>query len=958
MKIKKIKLLLILLLLSLFYPGISQLGWIQKATFPGLPRNYDAGFSIGRYGFIGLGWNGTSFYNDFYQWNQSTNTWSAIPNYPGTGRLSPITFVIEGKAYVATGWAVNHGGVDTWRYDTISNSWIQMASFPGSGRYDANCFVVGHKAYLISGSTGGPPYVGDAWVYDAHTNAWTQLNTPPCGKVDGAATFTIGSHGYYVGGWDGGIMHSTGYKYDTTTDTWTAIPNIPNYDPGVSGDSRTWVYGSKAYVFNGHNSVNHTFTQGWVYDTVTNNWCEFTDMGKMQRTYPAAFVVNNKFYMGTGSDSLGAYHSDYWQYDPQTKFTVNDTTSLCNGDSVHFMGLSTFDSTSSVSWNWSFPGGSPSTSTIQDPAVYYSVSGTYSVTLIVDACGGDDTVSRNVSITTGTLGGIRLTGKTPICAGTTDTLSASGATFYQWSNGATTSSIIITPATTTTYSLHINNGSCQGDTQITIQVNPYPIISISPPDTICAGNTSNIVAAGGTTYLWNTGATTNSITPSPLSTTIYTVQISNGCAIDTTVKITVKTSPVLTLSPTDTICSGNSVTLRVSGADFYSWTPSTNLSCTNCPDPTASPTVSTSYIVTGTDSDGCFISKSVAVLIEAPPEIGDIPNQTICSGNAVTLQANDLSGFGGNYTWQPGGLTSATISISPSTTTTYTLEYDNKCGSIAKNITVFVNPTPNPSFDADITQGCAPLCIQFRDESTISSGNISQWSWIFGNGDTSYHKTPIYCYPDTGTFSVTHTAVSDKGCSATLEIVKMITVFSKPVANFIYSPQPISILAPVVQFTDQSKDAYGITYWTWNFGDFSPSDLQNSFKSPSHTYADTGIYCLQLMIMNNKGCVDTITKCLEVYPIFTLYIPSAFSPNSDGLNDLFITKGAYVKDFDMYIFDRWGMELFHTTDINKGWNGTVRSNVICQEDTYVYSIIATDCSNLKHSYVGQFSLIK
>jgi gliding motility-associated-like protein len=134
---------------------------------------------------------------------------------------------------------------------------------------------------------------------------------------------------------------------------------------------------------------------------------------------------------------------------------------------------------------------------------------------------------------------------------------------------------------------------------------------------------------------------------------------------------------------------------------------------------------------------------------------------------------------------------------------------------------------------------------------------------------------------------------------------------------------------------------------------------ENSLRNPIHTYIDTGAFCPQLVVVNDKGCIDTTTQCLEVEPLFSLYIPNAFSPNGDGLNDIFVPKGDYLKNFEMYIFDRWGQELFHSTDISNGWNGTVKGgNIICQEDSYVYKITVTDWHNKVHSYIGEFMLLK
>ncbi len=139
-----------------------------------------------------------------------------------------------------------------------------------------------------------------------------------------------------------------------------------------------------------------------------------------------------------------------------------------------------------------------------------------------------------------------------------------------------------------------------------------------------------------------------------------------------------------------------------------------------------------------------------------------------------------------------------------------------------------------------------------------------------------------------------------------------------------------------------------------------PGTSENSLQNPVHIYPDTGAYCpVVLVVMNNKGCVDTIVQCMAVDPLYTLYIPSAFSPNGDGDNEFFQPKGAYIKTFEMYIFDRWGMELYHTKDIKDGWNGKVKDgSKICQEDSYVYNITATDWHNQKHSYIGTVTLIK
>jgi gliding motility-associated-like protein len=594
-----------------------------------------------------------------------------------------------------------------------------------------------------------------------------------------------------------------------------------------------------------------------------------------------------------------------------------------------------------------------------------AITETISVTAYNGTCSHDTAfIIYRVSLTP-----VITASKTSVCAGDTVLLTASGSTNYRWSNNSTASSIIVTPTVPSTYTVYTTIGDCIDSATVTITILQAVTCTVTvSQDSVCKGSSTTITvtASGGHnfTYHWSTGQTGPSITQSPTSNTTYSVTVSNGfCSFDTSIFIYVKIAPILVVvSPVDTICIGSSVALGVSGGHSYTWTPSNSLSCNTCTNPTATPTISTTYIVTGYDTDGCSESKNVFVLVDTPPFIDTIANQTTCAGNPVTLFADELSGFNGGFTWEPGNETGPSITIFPDSTVTYTVQYANTCGTASSNVTVFVNPSPTPNFTADVIQGCAPLCIEFTDLSTISSiGNITLWSWNFGDGDSANEQNPLYCYPDTGIFTVSLTTVSNNGCSATLKIDQMITVYTKPIANFTYTPaEPISILEPAVQLTDESTDKYGLIYWFWTFGDGTGLPyLDDTVRDPNHIYQDTGWFCPQLIVENNKGCVDTTTQCLYIDPIFTLYIPSAFTPNGDGVDDTFEPKGVYVKNFEMYIFDRWGEELYHTTNIYQGWDGTVHGGTrISQEDSYVYKITATDWWDIRHSYIGEFTLIK
>jgi gliding motility-associated-like protein len=128
---------------------------------------------------------------------------------------------------------------------------------------------------------------------------------------------------------------------------------------------------------------------------------------------------------------------------------------------------------------------------------------------------------------------------------------------------------------------------------------------------------------------------------------------------------------------------------------------------------------------------------------------------------------------------------------------------------------------------------------------------------------------------------------------------------------------------------------------------------------PDHTYSEIGYYCIQLIATNKHNCIDTTSKCLTIEPNSSLYIPNAFTPNGDGRNDTFFAKGENISDFEMRIFDRWGNLIFYSDNMNKHWDGRVKSDgFIAQQDVYVYDVSAKDIKQKKLHYIGTVTLVK
>ena len=254
---------------------------------------------------------------------------------------------------------------------------------------------------------------------------------------------------------------------------------------------------------------------------------------------------------------------------------------------------------------------------------------------------------------------------------------------------------------------------------------------------------------------------------------------------------------------------------------------------------------------------------------------------------------------------------------------------------------------PVASFTAG--NACVNEAIAFNDQSFISQGNITNWSWSFGDNSFSTSQNNSHAYASAGNFLVTLTVTSNNGCSTAA--TSNATAYPLPVADFSFSPNPIAQITDEIQFKNYSS---GATQWFWNFGDGNSSAVQ----SPSHLYADTGNFIITLITISPFGCRDTTLQNLRVEQ-YAFYVPNAFTPNHDGLNDIFISKGMDIAQFNMKIFDRWGNMIFETNDLKKGWDGRAnKGNEITQEDVYIWKVEIVGESGRNYNYMGNVNLVR
>ncbi len=365
-----------------------------------------------------------------------------------------------------------------------------------------------------------------------------------------------------------------------------------------------------------------------------------------------------------------------------------------------------------------------------------------------------------------------VSGTNSICTGGSTTLTASGGGTYSWSTGATSASINVNPAITTTYTVTVTGASgCTSTASRTVTVNANPTGSIVGTNTICPGASTTLTASGGSTYLWSTGATNASISVSPASTTTYTVTVTStpGCTATATRTVTVNPATLANAGADVTICSGASTSLTASGAGgtapyTYAWSGGLG----NVASVTANPTSTTTYTVTVTSNNGCTGTDQVVVNVNASPVASAGSNVTVCSGTSVNLSASASGGVSPfTYTWDNSLGAGASKSVTPTTTTIYsvTVTGANSCTNVAQ-VSVNVNavPTANAGADATICQG------QSTNLSATGSGAPGPFSYAWSNGYNGNAQTVTPGNTTTYTVSVT----SSNGCVGTDQ--KLVTV--------------------------------------------------------------------------------------------------------------------------------------------------------------------------------------
>ncbi len=350
-----------------------------------------------------------------------------------------------------------------------------------------------------------------------------------------------------------------------------------------------------------------------------------------------------------------------------------------------------------------------------------------------------------------------------------------------------------------------------------------------------------------------------------------------------------------------------------------------------------------------------FIYPLLAPTFTAPP------GQCI-TGNSFNFTVGGSYAPYSTFSWTFGGAaaTPSTSTIKNPTGITYSLpgKYPIKVTvkesvcSVIKIDTVIVNKKPNANFDPTLLKLCDPASVTFTN--TSATDVPTTYFWQYSDGGTSTLMNPTHVFTPPGVYNVTLTIITNSGCIDTSKFVVngYVTVNPIPRAGFSFLPTETTIFDPDIYFFDESV---GATTWFYTFGDNDTSSMVN----PSHHYNNYGDFTVVQTVTNGFGCPDTAVRIVHILPEFRFWIPNCFTPGKqDGLNDIFKPVLIGVKEYEFYIYDRWGECIYHTNDTEGGWDGYYGGH-ICQQDVYVWLINFKNVVSLRHEqHYGHVTLLK
>ena len=456
---------------------------------------------------------------------------------------------------------------------------------------------------------------------------------------------------------------------------------------------------------------------------------------------------------------------------------------------------------------------------------------------------------------------------------------------------------------------------------------------------------------------------------------LLTVTSPEGCVKDSLFEdlITVHPLPLVSFTA-DTLsgCIGLEVlftnTSTVAGVPQCTWDFGDGNSSTDC-------TVQHTYTSPGhfdvtlevTSGDGCtsvLTQPQLITVMPTPdpamtyhPASGCIPLEVRFSNQTPDLAHQTAYWDLGN------GSTSTEVDPEATYTTpgqfTVSLTMTNELGcsaTITETDAITAYGLPLVTFSVEPDSGCAPLPVAFSN--TTDPGMIGSCTWAFGDGEQSAECATEHIYRDAGDYTVSLTVTSPAGCDGDTTIHHLVHVDPKPTANFAFNPMDADLFNTAIDFQDLSSP--DVVEWHWDLPPAEPSTASEPAFQAIYPPMEKGAYAVQLVVTNIFGCQDTAIRVITIDGVFSVFVPSAFTPDEDGVNDVFlpVLRDHVPKDYVLRVFDRWGTEIFTSTDPDAGWNGTVQGEPPVT-GIYAWQLRArSEVDRIMRQYTGHVTLLR
>ncbi len=464
--------------------------------------------------------------------------------------------------------------------------------------------------------------------------------------------------------------------------------------------------------------------------------------------------------------------------------------------------------------------------------------------------------------------------------------------------------------------------------------------SIIPVNAICPGDTIQLQGISNGNFVWLPndgiiGASNNlNISVNPAVTTTYTLVVSNQCGSDTAF-VTVEVIDFnISASDNDTICIGFSKELFAEGGTTYTWSPPTYLDNPNISNPVSTPDDDITYTVTITDINGCTGSLQVFIQVDTSIPQAFAGNDTlICLGAIFQLNASG----GNSYLWSPPNAVSDPFIRNPNFVANDDVELIltvvNACGLSTDTMLVSISRVfPQIVGENQVCPG---------DSILLSAEGAVNYLWFSAQPLRPDDSSSTFLFPSNSDI-VWIEAYNDIGCvgydTLVVEVLPKKNVFAG-------NDQWINF------YDSATLQGFGEGNPMWS----PPENLSCTNCFITTTMGLDTVTTFIFTITDENGCKfsDSVTVFLNGI----IYIPNAFTPDNNNLNEFFKAKGFQIKGFEMWIFNRWGEEIFYTDDIDNGWNGQYRGED-AKPDVYVYKVLYNDFTNIQKTLWGHFTLLR